>query len=429
MAQDQDQIPEQIPPTPLQETESMEVAPLAPHVTDYGFMVPAGWNVATAIDALGVYDSNPAFQFQPVGDAAQRYSGNFSLSYLAEHTVYQATYEPSFSYYRKFTSLDSADQNFSQTMWHDLSPHTSIGWRLDVNKYPAWGGSAFSNSSFGALLMQLSGLTALNLQSNVLNTNTGLTLEHKVSRRSRVQAYVTGGVTKYTQSDSSQFVSLLTEPDSRTWSGQASLFYDYQLGAHRSLGAGVSDYYFFFTTQDYHMTVQSVVLRYSESLRDNWTYSVSAGPQFQEDQHPAPAIQPGLSLNFDLVHRTKKSSFRTSIVSSYQAGQAQGNLTSWTGLVRFEHAIGKRYFAGGFGSYMRSDSPVSTGSLGTGVTQSFAPAVDGGVRLTRHLVWFTNYGFSVQQGVLTEQKNIYRQQVVSGLSLNVDRLFFGGSEQ
>ena len=425
LAQDQ----EQIPSPPLQEAESMEVAPSAPHVNNYGVVIPAGWNMALAIDALGVYDSNPAFQLQPAGDAAQRYSGNLSLSYLAEHTIYLASYIPSFTYYRQFTSLNSADQSFDQTVWHDVSPHTSFGWRLEANKYPSWGGSAFANSSFGPLLMELSGLTALNLESKVSNASTGFTVEHKLSGHSHIQADISGGATKYVHSDSGQFVSLLTAPDSSTWAGQMSLLYDYQLSSHRTLGVGVSGSYFVFTTQNYHVMTESAVLRYSEVLRDGWAYTASVGPQFIEEQLSSQPLQPGLSLDFGLIHKTRKSSFRASVGNSYQIGQAQGNLTSWTGLVTFEHAIGKRYFAGGFGSYLRSDSPVTTGSLGTGVTQSFAPAVDGGVRLTRHLVWFTNYGFSVQQGVLTEQKNIYRQQFVSGLSLNVERLFFGGSEQ
>jgi hypothetical protein len=384
--------------------------------------------MSVAIDALGVYDSNPAFLLQPTGDAAQRYSGNVSVSYLAAHTIYQAAYIPSFTYYRQLTSLNSAEQSLSQTLWHDLSPHTSVGWRLDANKYPSWGGSAFANSSFGSLLMQLSGLTALNLMSKVSSASTDITVEHKLSSRSHLQADFSGGVTKYVHSDSNQFLTLLTAADSTTWYGQMSVSYDYQLGTHRTLGAGVSSSYFLFTAQNYHAMTQSAVLRYSEILRDGWSYSASVGPEIREDQQSSEMLQPGLSLNVDLVHKTRRSAFRGSVVSSYQMGQAQGNLTSWVALLSFEHSIGKRCFAGVFGNYQRSQSLVASGPLGTGVTQTVAPAVDGGVRLTRKLVWFTNYGFSSQEGILTQRKNILRQQIVSGLSLNIDRLFAGGSE-
>jgi hypothetical protein len=51
------------------------------------------------------------------------------------------------------------------------------------------------------------------------------------------------------------------------------------------------------------------------------------------------------------------------------------------------------------------------------------PAADGGIRMTRHLVWFANYGFGLQEGALTLQNKIYRQQFLSGISFNVDRLF------
>jgi len=428
VAQDQDM--EQLPPPPVQEAATMEIAPPAPaHVTSYGFAIPPGWNMAVAVDALGVYDSNPAFQLQPVGDVAQRYSGNVLLSYVAAHTVYEAAYIPSFTFYRQFTSLNSAEQNLSQTLWHDVSPHTSFSWRLDALKYPSWGGSSFANSSFGSLLMQLSGLTALNLESKVSNASTGFTLEHKLSAHSHIQADFSGGVTKYVHSDSNQVVSLLTEPDSSTWYGQMNAFYDYQLSAHRTLGAGVSSSYFLFTTQDYHLMEQSVALRYAQVLRSGWAYTASAGPQFRENQQSSGILQPGLGLNLDLVHKNRRSAFRASVGSSYQIGQAQGNLTSWTASVSFEHSIGKRCFAGVFGNYQRSESLVNSGPLGTGVTQTVAPAIDGGVRLTRHLVWITNYGFSSQVGVLTQQTAIYRQQFVSGLSFSLDRLFAGGSEQ
>jgi len=420
LAQDEDQF--QLPSPPRQEAAPLEIPPLAPHVNSYGFEVPPGWNMAMAIDALGVYDSNPAFQLQPSGDEAQRYSGNVSLTYLAQNTVYQTTYLPSFTYYRQFTTLNSANQNISQTLWHQVDRKTSVTWRLDAAKFPSWGGSSFSNSVFGSLLMQLSGLTALNLVSKVSDATTGFTLEHKPSLRSHLQLDVSGGVTKYVHSDSNQFLSLLTSADSSTWYGQTGLIYDYQLSAHRTLGVGVSASYFLFTAQNYHLMEQSAVLRYQEMLGNHWSYTVSIGPQFREQQLSSAALQPGLSLSAGVAHKTLRSSFRASVMSSYQMGQAQGNLTTWVASTSFERSIGKRVFAGVFATYQRSQA-LASGPLGLGTTQTVAPALDGGVRLSRHLVWFANYGYGLQQGVLTMQKNISRQQVVTGLSLNVDRLF------
>jgi len=401
----------------------MEVPPSVPHMTSYGVIIPPGFNISVAADALGMYDTNPVFQVQPSGDEAQRYSGNVALTYLSKHTFYQAAYTPSFSYYRKFTSLNSTEQNFSQNLWQEVSPRTGIGWQVDVRRYPSWGGSSFSGSSFGSLLMELSGLTALNLISEVSTANTGFTLEHKLNRRSRLRADFSGGVSKYVHSNSNQFLGLLTAPDSSTWAGQMSLAYGYDLSSHRSLGVAINSSYFVFTAQDYHAVTQSVLLRYSEKLRNGWYYSVAAGPEFREEKLSSGAPRPALSISFNAAHKTRKSAFRASLERSYQIGQAQGNLTSWDALVSAEHSIGRRCFAGVFGSYQSSELLVSTGQLGAGKTQTFAPAVEGGVRLSRHIVWFANYGFSAQKGALTQQQNIYRQQFVSGLSFNVDSLF------
>ena len=417
------QYDEQIPPPPLEAEASMETAPSMPHMTSYGFLIPPGWNIGMAADALGVYDSNPAFLLQPSGDVAQRYSGDISLTYLSKHTIYQANYLPSFTYYGQFTDLNNGEQKLSQSLWHDASMRTGFGWRFDAGKYPSWGGSAFSNSSFGSLLMELSGLTGLDLMSNVSTATTGFSVDHKLNQRSHLHADVSGGVNKYVHCDSNQLVSLLTAPDSSTWSGVMSLTYSYQLNSHRTLGTSVSSSYNLFTAQSYHVMTQSAVIRYEEKLRDGWVYSVAAGPEFREEQQSSGSVQPGLNLNVDLVHKTRRTSFRASVVSSYQMGQAQNNLTSWVALLSLEHAIGKHCFAGVFGNYQRSESLVAAGSIGTGSTQTVAPAVDGGVRLGRHVVWFANYGFSAQKGALTRQKTIYRQQLVSGLSFNVDSLF------
>jgi hypothetical protein len=411
-----------IAPPPVQDVQMMEIPPSAPHVNDYGYVIVPGWNLGMTADVLGVYDTNPAFLLQPIGDVAQRYSGSASVSYLAKHTVYQAAYLPSFSYYRKFTTLNSDEQSLNQTFWHESSPRTNFSWRLNAHEYPSWGGSSFASSAFGSLLMELSGLTALNLESKVKSATTGLTLVHELNRRSHFQADISGGVTKYVHSNSDQFVSLLTAPDSSTWSAQTSFFYYRQLSAHRSLGAGVSAAYFLFTFQDSRLMVQSAMLRYSEVLRKNWAYSVSIGPDLREDQHSSKKIQPGLNLDVDLVHKTKKTAFRASVVNAYQTGAAEGNLTSWVALVSFERSVGKRGFAGVFATYLRSESEFSQGALGKGTTQSMTPAVDGGIRLTRHLVWFANYGFGLQEGALTLQNKIYRQQFLSGISFNVDRL-------
>ncbi len=421
MAQDEDL--EQIPPPALEDAESMEIPLSAPHISNYGFVIPPGWNIGVAADGMGVYDSNPTSSSEATGDAAQRYSGNASLTYLSKHTAYQADYLPSATYYRQITGLNSTEQDLNQTLWHQVSGQTSFGWHFDARKYPSWGGSAFSNSSFGSLLMELSGLTGLNLMSKISTGTTDFNVEHRLNHRSCLHAAIGGGVTKYVHSDSDQMLGLLMAPDSSTWSGQMGFSYDYQLNAHRSVGAGASSSYVLFTTQNYHMMTQSMTIRYEEKLRDGWGYSVSVGPEFREEQLVLPKVQPGLSLNLNAGRRNRKSAFGASVVSTYQMGQAQGNLTRWTALLSFEHSIGRRGFAGAFGNYQRSQSLVATGPLGTGTTQTVAPAVDGGVRLGQHVVWFANYGFSAQMGALTQHQDIYRQQFVSGLSFHVDNLF------
>jgi hypothetical protein len=227
-------------------------------------------------------------------------------------------------------------------------------------------------------------------------------------------------VTKYVHSDSDQILGLLTAGNSSTWNGQIGLVYGYQLGSHRTLGAGVSTSYFLFTAENYHVMEESVALRYEEQLSNHWLYSVGIGPQFREQQD-LKTLQTGLSLNADIEHKTLRSSFHANVSNSYQPGQAQANLTGWMVSSSFEHSVGKRCFAGVFGIY-QSSTAIASKLAGQGTTLTFAPALDGGYRISRHLVWFANYGYGLNQGVLTQQKSLIRQQFLTGLSFNVDRL-------
>jgi hypothetical protein len=63
------------------------------------------------------------------------------------------------------------------------------------------------------------------------------------------------------------------------------------------------------------------------------------------------------------------------------------------------------------------------GELLSGQTNNFIVAGEGGIKVARRVVWFANYGYDRQKGALTLEKQIGKQEFVTGFAFNVDSLF------
>jgi len=414
---------DQIPPPPLRDPEAIEVPLGTAHLTNHGRPIPAGWNVAATADALGVYDSNPLSVSDPQGEFEQRYSADVSVTDRAKHTSYQAVYEPSYSLHKRYDQLNMLEQNFSQVLWHDFSPQTAMSWRVNAQRYPSWGGSAFAGSAFGALLMQLTGISGLDLRQEVTRGTMGLSLERVEGFRSHWRIDLEGGASRYQPTSESQIVALLTAPGSSTWFGEVNLLYEHHITRSRVLGVSLSDAYFTFTLPAYHSQEQIAQLRYMQYFRNGWGLMAGAGPEFRENPMVKGTLQPAMSFTADVGRTSMRSVVRVTFTDGYQLGRAQGNLSNSVLAASAERALLRRTYVGAFANYERSNASVPTGQLAAGNTTLVAFAGSGGVRLSREITWFVNYGVGLQKGVLTGEKQIHRQQFVSGLSWNTNNLF------
>ena len=409
------------PPAPPRTTDAMEIGPSAPHMSSYGFATPPGWALSAALAPSFIFDSNPLFQSPAVSDEAIHLSGIADLTYVARHNVYQAAYLAGWSGYERYTALDMTQQTLTQTWWHEFSKKSSITVHLKLDRYPTWGGSAFSQSSFGVLLLGLTGLNGLSLRSNASMAQSGLDYTRRMGRHSTVYSNVTIGVAKYVPSSKIELIQLLTAPRSSTWSESIAIGVSHQLKAGQFLGLETTSSFFYITVPDNNINVSYVNAYYKRDLRNGWGFSLSAGPQFIHEQHGS--TSPNLYLTAAAQRVTLRSSVRMAITHSYQLGMAQGNLSTWNALGSAERAVRRRMFVGTFANYSQSVSPVSVGDLGTGNTNTLIVAGDAGARLTPKLVWFVNYGFCRQKGALTQERQIDKQMFVTGISLNFNSIF------
>jgi hypothetical protein len=411
------------PPVAPMASGAMEIPRVVSHMNSYGFETPPGWNLAAAASALAIYDTNPLFQTVPSGDVAQNYTGIACLSYLSRHSAYQAAYTGSWVGYDKYSGLDSTRQSLTQTWWHQQSARTDYTFKLNLSEYPTWGGSSFSQSAFGSIVLGLTGMTALELRSNARRVDGSGSMQQKVGRRGSIRVSFDGGVIKFTPSSRIQLVDLLTAPASSTVTGSVAVSYDYKINSRRSVGIIADTGYVYFTTPDYSASNESISVRYAERFRNGWSYSISAGPQFLRVQQGAGTTQTSMALSATGFHRTERSSVSAEVRRRYEMGVAQGNYSLWYMNVQAERAVRRRCFIGAFVNYTQSSSPIPVGELLSGQTNNFIVAGEGGIKVARRVVWFANYGYDRQKGALTLEKQIGKQEFVTGFAFNVDSLF------
>lgn len=411
------------PPAPVLASDDMEVPLTVPHMYNYGFVPPPGWNLAGALNAVGEYDSNPIAAPSAKGSPVQRYSGLGVLTYRARHDAYQLAYNGSWVNYTDFHGLSATRHYLDQSYWHQISNRTDFRIYQNLRRYPMWGVSAFGQSSLGALLLALSGLSSIDLRSNVDGATTGVEFTHRVGKRDSIHVNMLGNVDKYKPDSNSALGQLLEAPPSSTWAGTGDIFYDHRLNGHRQIGAGVGLTYFAFTEMGNSMLAERFVLRYSDLLFGRWAYSVSAGPQFLNNRQSHGANYTSVMVTGDISRKTSKSVITFKAERGYTTGYAQSSISNWQISGSAERIIGRRSYIGAYVNAWENQTYANTGQILPGSTHVTSVSGSAGTHLTQNLIWFVNYGFVDEEGVLTLRKQITKQQFATGVTLSMDRLF------
>ncbi|MDR3764889.1 MAG: hypothetical protein P4M01_12425 [Acidobacteriota bacterium] len=407
------------PPSPAILFDSdVTVSQSVGHVYSYGFDMTPGWNLGVSVAPSVMYDTNPLLQYSPVSDKAMQVSGLADLTYLGRHDTYQAILTGRWSEYSRYNPLNSLDGELKQTWYHEASRRTNTTSYLKLQRYPSWGGSAFSRSAFGSLVLALTGLDALALKSKVDTAYAGQDVSHQFNRHSWLSADVSGGVSKFIPASNIELVQLLTAPASSTWNGRGHIQYMYRVNGKHVVGVGGGSSYYSITNPENNVTVNDVVAYYRVDLK-GWSMGVSAGPQWIRDNR-----QTSMRMQFggNVQHTTRRTSIMVSATDQYQVGMAQGNLGVWTVEASAERALSSRSFVGSFFRYTKSNSPLGTGQITEGYTDSTIAAAEGGYKLGRNLIWFANYGYCQQKGSLTSEETVYKHIFVTGISFTMNGL-------
>jgi len=358
----------------------------------------------------------------PLSDISGHYNSVFMITDSTKHVEYTAIYSPNLSNYHKLTTLDAIRQNISQEVAISLPSHTAVEWRLIGSRSPSWAGAPLAGSMFGQLVMQLTGVNALELLQNVTSGASLLSINHRSSLRKSIELDCAGGISRYRKQSTNDIISALTAPDSTTWYNEVSASYGYSMQSHKSIGLGVSSAYFRFTAPDSHVLEESVQLHYSQDWASGWNYVAGIGPELHRSQVRQGGIQLGLSASVGINHKTSRSAFQVQISNEYTVQQEQDTLTSWIITVSDQHALTQRWFVGDLMHYRRTNTGFGVGYAVNGNRAILDSGISGGYHITRNTNWFINYGWSVASGITATQGTIYRQQLITGISFDIARV-------
>jgi hypothetical protein len=386
-----------------------------PFWSAFGKLLPAGWSMSLSTQVLGLYDSNPLQSpSAPSADIAGSYSGVIEVAKFSEHARFIADYMPEYTMYRRFDALSNLQQRYYQALTLDLSRNTTFSWHLNARHFPAWGGSSFAGSDFGALVMALTGTSEHDLMSSVTNANTDFGIDHRINVHSHVDFGVNGSASWFGAAEGNLYANLLNQPSSKAWCGGGTLGYTFDINSRRSAGVDVGQSYCLYASQNYHQNYQTAHFRYRQTLNRNWQYYVEIGPGFRENQPESSAVTPGFDLSVAVNRMTKQTILSATLTRTYSVGLFQGNQTAWYGTLAAQHIFGQHWKVGFFTNYSGSFHSPEAQVYNDTTTNAYWVSGLWGYRFGRQLTWNTNYGYAVYQGYYSGASQVNKNQVATG---------------
>lgn len=387
-------------------------------LSEFGDKLARFWSVNTAFQARQSFDDNVflANGFRK-SDSQTKLSGRMTVAYRGAHTRFEASYMPEFNLYQRYTPLNYSNHNYSHTLTHDFSRRLEMNWNASMYRAPSRGGLPFKLMNYGFFSFVRYAPEALADGLNLLHGQTSVGLSYRWTPRLVVKARAEGATT-YFSVRGTRAVSPVTKEF--IYSTGANVSLAYTLNASQSFGVTVDNTYFASMTptraigSSGHHHYQSIRMTYSHKLPKKFTLNASAGP--------AVTVRPGgldplVRVHFDvgISRQLLRSSYYASFQRASQLGLLQDSFTGYGGRGGFHRVIGRKWWGGMGGSYMRSE-----GNSGLGDLESASGYAQISYRLTHRIQPFANYGYTHQKSLVASPTlgNVNRNEVAIGFTYN-----------
>ena len=363
------------------------------------------WTLTGSAEIGQQYDDNV---FPNLGtrlsDNVSTFSFRLSTGIRSKRLSFQAHYLPQYTLHAKYGDANSFSQQYGQDLTYKWSERTDLAWSAGVSRIESGNSAQF-------LLVQYSPDSAepvfypLALQQNtdIVSTNSSLTLHHRFTPRVTMNSGITGSFTRFTSSSSSPLIANL---GNQSFQAGGNLGFDYEFVTGKKVGVALNGSYSGFLNPSSHQNYQAALLTYSQVLPGRLNFSAGAGPSFSSTQAFAgggAATDISFAANVALSRTVRGYNLGVAVNRGSQLGTVQGSLATLTSSVSASKSWRRRWTTNASFSYSRMQTLVLQQR-----TESYSVSSSAGYRVSPQMQVQLRYSYVTQMADFLTAQNFDR---------------------
>ena len=363
------------------------------------------WTLTGSAEVGQQYDDN-VFPYlgTRLSDNVSTFSFRVSTGIRSKRLSFQAHYLPQYSLHAKYGDTNSFSQQYGQDLTYKWSERTDLAWSAGASRIESGNSSQF-------LLVQYSPDSAepvfypqaLQQNTDIVSTNSLLTLHHRFTPRVTMNSGITGSFTRFKSSNSSPLIANL---GNQSFQVGGNLGWDYEFVTGKKVGLTFNDSYSGFLNPSSHQNYQAALLTYSQILPGRLHFSAGAGPSFSSTQAfagGAAATDISFAANLALSRTMRGYNLGVALNRGSQLGTVQGSLATLTSSVSASKSWRRRWTTNASFSYSRMQALVLQQR-----TESYSVSSSAGYRLNPQMQVQLRYSYVTQMADFLSAQNFDR---------------------
>jgi len=364
------------------------------NVGGFGELMPAGWSFGSGYQVLGIFDDNVfgTDSFQE-SDTISQFSADFSALRRTRRAKLEFRYMPEFDVHQHYSPFNSFSQGYAQNVSYELTRHTDLNWQLGARTISLRNALPFSFISPQGFAFSPYNPQALQNGVDVRAGNTSLGIEHRLSKRTRLNVNMLSSVISFSKLGNQ---SLVGQPRLDYSDGiEASIEHD--ISKESTIGIQETSTYFAFVDPGRHEFLHAVQGTFNRKLGHDFTAQIAAGPSFSQGQQFTGRASQSQGLNYAVDAGLRYQNGPSTLFLNFSRGQELGlvesGITSESVTLGGQRTFARRWLASFSGGYSRADSVTILAS-----TQGLVTTGRLEYRVSDTLSAVSTYSFFQQRG-------------------------------
>lgn len=367
-------------------------------------------------------------QTNPKAAAYMQFGASAGLKLRSSRTRYFALYQPQYTIYPQYTSVNNLSQSFFQSLDHAFSAHTVLSWGTTAARYLSLNEYLPQSLGIGGIgvIVPSPGQELLDTSYELTNVATNVSLRHLMSAKTTFTATLTGAYFLLAPTYLSTVNPTFAQ---RFVTAGADIRVDYQWTARDAIGVELTPVYVEGLTPSGHQSAETLQGTYQRQLTSTLTASVGAGPLFVQSSSSAfgHATTNSYAVNASLNRTIRQSQFsagysRALLVNLLQPAVVANSFSAGAYLPRGTHWI---FTGAGSYSHNAANSYYGAGHIYGGSAQA-------SYQLTRQMQLVALYSLFSQSftfGTPQQTSSFTRNQFGGGIQFNLGNAITRGGAQ